>query len=1701
MLAECSLKMVLDNLKKSYSGQILVEDSSDHVLSRQESDDTLASSTRNSPRQRLDKGKQVADVHAFFKSYSYHCFSLESLSAGVSSSNAGTETGVRAPSISTIYNGQMGTSGPSMAAVMSRNRKRNEALVSTSMVMHMPQSQLIKVGLVRAKKKAKCPTASINPNLNRTTSYLPKESKMVAEAARSLEAEWSFLLSSNQLKYQPLATSSSINWNHFEQLGSAANISGTPSLSMGHNLAGNASTSQVIPTEIQEAKFISAKGTNSQSLDQNTLYLESYVGDLKGNVKISEGHNPLVSYDMSTFTMNQMNQAHQLSYGPTSNFFSPIQFKNLVSPTNRKANSSHDNVPFDQEDLERLSLGYDSVVASQIDQQPEFATAQPLQQNTPIDAVLLAYENTQKTSRMWPSKSKHFAVQFSDEDPNQKVTQTEQLLSNLTQGSPQSMLLKQTTSRPIYCHFNDNITTSSLGSIESFSDLTDPASEENYIPSDIMYDGANWRSDPTLEQNPLKFPGDLYTPTWIKIKDGKRWGLCRYCFKEDENQWFKMKCSSYRYHMNTHHGICSNGKYFAQPLDRRVLPDGSVDFYCHECNRYKHVQRHPQDDIIKWWRHAAEVESLNDNDHELNETLDPFQLCKAQTRSGLNHEGEVSAVSSMKQRFSALDVRATVANLKERLIGLRVQNIYDVTSKTLLFKFSKPDSKELVLIESGIRLHTTQFARDKSAMPSHFCGKLRKHLRTRRLVNVRQLGSDRIVDFEFAGGELHAGYHIIVEFYASGNIILTDQDYHILTLLRVVQPNENVKMAIGEIYDTKTIARDFQSVQLEKLQNVLKSAGPKDVLKKVINTNFDYGPSLSEHAILRAQLDPNLKVATDMDTSDGSPKMQSLFSALEEADKLIEAVGTTVPKGYIILKDTDRKNEDGSDFELYDEFHPHLYEQHKTKKFKEFDTFDAAVDLFFSEIESQKLDMKVKTQEENSAKKLEAVKREQMNRIQGLENLQMTNVRKAQLIELNLQMVDAAIMIIRNAIATGMDWRELEDLVKNEQKHGNAIALMIDSLKLESNEISLRLADPEFEDSDDSSNDSDSDEDEPTSGQKKNAKELSKVDVDIYLTAFANARKYYDQKKATAAKHEKTIAASTKAMKSAEKKIKQELKENKITATVSKIRKPFWFEKFLWFISTESYLVIAGRDMQQNELLVKRYLGKDDIYVHADLHGAASVIIKNSNPGHEIPPTTLHQAGIMSVCQSKAWEAKIVTSAYWVNPDQVSKSAPTGEYLTTGSFMIRGKKNYLPPVQLVYGFGYLFKLDDSSLGNHVKERRYVATDDSDVQNTESEDVPRSATPPVEETPQSTDADKDGDGIEELNASADSVDEQASEQASNEDSEDDSQTPDQTTSQDQSQSDDSSDEDDEEMAFPDTQVAQSTGENTYDKYNLESLGGEDSDNDLDSGSQQATGARKSYITAKQRRMLKKGKTLDDIEVASADEKPASKPSNKKSNKENEPPKPLTPSRGKKGKSKKIKEKYADQDEEERELRMELLAVSIEIFHMSNKGPQPKGKKAKRDAQTKAESLSRQLAKDKAKKEFERKRAESSQVERGHQENAAQQSEEIKQMLKEENINVLEADEMANLSVLDSLTAQPIPEDMLHFAIPVCAPYTALLKYKYKVKLVPGAMKKGKGKVTSTFEHGLRYPILNVVSPVNSREAVRNIIPQPYGRNTA
>ena len=132
--------------------------------------------------------------------------------------------------------------------------------------------------------------------------------------------------------------------------------------------------------------------------------------------------------------------------------------------------------------------------------------------------------------------------------------------------------------------------------------------------------------------------------------------------------------------------------------------------------------------------------------------------------------------------MTAMDIRALVTILRQKLIGLRVANIYDVSGRLYLLKMSKGGRKEHLLIESCIRIHTTDFIKNKKDLPSGFSMKLRKHLRTKKMTSITQLGMDRVIDIQFGRDEFAA--HIIVELYAQGNVILTDCDYTILSLLR-----------------------------------------------------------------------------------------------------------------------------------------------------------------------------------------------------------------------------------------------------------------------------------------------------------------------------------------------------------------------------------------------------------------------------------------------------------------------------------------------------------------------------------------------------------------------------------------------------------------------------------------------------------------------------------------------------------------------------------------------------------------------------------------------------------------------------------------------------------------------------------------------------------------------------------------------------
>jgi len=88
---------------------------------------------------------------------------------------------------------------------------------------------------------------------------------------------------------------------------------------------------------------------------------------------------------------------------------------------------------------------------------------------------------------------------------------------------------------------------------------------------------------------------------------------------------------------------------------------------------------------------------------------------------------------------------------------------------------------------------------------------------------------------------------------------------------------------------------------------------------------------------------------------------------------------------------------------------------------------------------------------------------------------------------------------------------------------------------------------------------------------------------------------------------------------------------------------------------------------------------------------------------------SINETAMAALAHSKAWNLNVVVEVYWVYANQVSKTAPTGLSMPSGSFMIYGKKNFINPFKLEMGFGLLFRLDDESAARHKGERK-IKTD-------------------------------------------------------------------------------------------------------------------------------------------------------------------------------------------------------------------------------------------------------------------------------------------------------------------------------------------------------------------------------------------------------
>lgn len=410
----------------------------------------------------------------------------------------------------------------------------------------------------------------------------------------------------------------------------------------------------------------------------------------------------------------------------------------------------------------------------------------------------------------------------------------------------------------------------------------------------------------------------------------------------------------------------------------------------------------------------------------------------------------------MKQRFSSLDVRVIAHELSASLVSLRLANIYDLSTRIFLLKFAKPDRREQLLIDSGFRCHLTTFARSTAAAPSPFVARLRKFLRTRRVTKVEQVGTDRVLEIQFSEGQ----YRLFLEFYAGGNIVLTDGDLTILGLLRNVSEGaEHEQYRLGLKYDlslrqnyggvpplTKERVRDGLQRAIERQQEEAQKPGKKikkksgDALRKALAvTTTEFPPVLLDHALFTTGYD---RATQPEEVIASEELLENLLKSLQEAQNTINQITSSdVAKGYILAKqgkprDSPADGEEGesSNGLLYDDFHPfkpaHLADD-TSCTFLEHEGFNKTVDEFFSSLEGQKLETRLQEREETAKRRIEAARQEQEKRISGLQSVQDLNVQKAQAIEANVERVEEAVAAVNGLIAQGMDWLDIGRLIEN----------------------------------------------------------------------------------------------------------------------------------------------------------------------------------------------------------------------------------------------------------------------------------------------------------------------------------------------------------------------------------------------------------------------------------------------------------------------------------------------------------------------------------------------------------------------------------------------------------------------------------------------------------------------------------------------
>ncbi|MGZ0747629.1 ribosome rescue protein RqcH [Haloparvum sp. AD34] len=613
-----------------------------------------------------------------------------------------------------------------------------------------------------------------------------------------------------------------------------------------------------------------------------------------------------------------------------------------------------------------------------------------------------------------------------------------------------------------------------------------------------------------------------------------------------------------------------------------------------------------------------------------------------------------------KQELSSIDLRALVTETR-RYTGAKVDKAYLYGDDLLRLKLRDFDRGRVeLMIEVGDvkRAHVADPEHVGAApgRPPNFAKMLRNRLSGADFVGVEQYEFDRILTFDFEREDQNT--RIVAELFGQGNIAVLDESGEVVQSLETVRLKSRT-VAPGAQYEYPGTRLNPLDISFDAFCRRMNESDT-DVVR-TLATQLNLGGLYAEEVCSRAGVEKTIDIAEATEEH-----YRALYDAIARLDERLHS-GDLDPRVY---------EEDDSVVDVT----PFPLVEHEDLHSEGYDSFTAAVDDYFYRLERTEEEEveEAGTSEpefEEEIAKQQRIVEQQEGAIEGFEEQAEQERERAELLYANYDLVDEVLTTIQDAREAGVPWDEIEETLQAGAEEGIEAAEAVRNVDGSEGTVTVELDDTRIEL-------------DATAGVEVNADQL-----------YQEAKRVEEKKEGAKEALEET-RAELEAIKQrreeweaedegeAEEEAEGEFEEvDWLSRSSIPIRSTDnWYERFRWFRTSDDYLVIGGRNADQNEELVKKYMDKHDRFFHTDAHGGPVTILKAAGPSEsaeavDFSEETLREAAQFAVAYSSVWkEGRGAGDAYMVDPDQVSKTPESGEYLEKGGFAIRGDRTYFEDV-------------------------------------------------------------------------------------------------------------------------------------------------------------------------------------------------------------------------------------------------------------------------------------------------------------------------------------------------------------------------------------------------------------------------------------